>query len=572
MQPQPRIQPIPQTKQNAAIFYTMADFRTSGEKLMGRNAASESFLQGFARHAGVDDFFCFTSNQAAFADFTQRIAQMVAPRRAVCQAVTPGNTSALASAGCLFIPDPSIARFAWQRRAGDQRAYSLCGVTHTISSQGSMDLLGSLMTAPVQPWDAVICTSTVVKQSVEYMLGNLGEYFAARLGAKVESSGIRLPVIPLGINCSDFDPGEKRQQYRDDWRKKLGIAEGDIAVLFVGRLSFHAKAHPTPMYIALERAAKQTGKRLHLIQAGWFANNAIENSFKQGAKELCPSVNAIFVDGRDLAVRKEIWFASDIFTSLSDNIQETFGITPLEAMAAGLPVVVTDWNGYRDNVRNGIDGITVPTLAPPPGMGKDLAFRFETEIDNYDLYIGNACQGTSVDIEASTKAYVKLIENPDLRQRMGEEGKRRANEIYDWKPIIAAYQELWGELASIRKNAEEIAPRKISSPSNPLRDDPFALFASYPTTALNQSDMVTLLQVEPEAYYKKTYELGIHKFGWLPSEALCIQIITTLKESGASCQVSSLLSKIPANQHALATRAIIGFAKIGLVSVAEHNV
>src|SRR5690606_14648837 len=103
--------------------------------------------------------------------------------------------------------------------------------------------------------------------------------------------------------------------------------------------------------------------------------------------------------------RREIWFASDIFTSLSDNIQETFGITPLEAMAAGLPVVVTDWDGYRETVRNGVDGFAVPTLAPPPGNAADLAFRFEAELDNYDLYIGNACQATSVDIGATTRAY-----------------------------------------------------------------------------------------------------------------------------------------------------------------------
>ena len=30
-------------------------------------------------------------------------------------------------------------------------------------------------------------------------------------------------------------------------------------------------------------------------------------------------------------------------------------------MAAGVPLVVSDWNGYRDLVRNGIDGFRVPT-------------------------------------------------------------------------------------------------------------------------------------------------------------------------------------------------------------------
>jgi glycosyltransferase involved in cell wall biosynthesis len=52
---------------------------------------------------------------------------------------------------------------------------------------------------------------------------------------------------------------------------------------------------------------------------------------------------------------------------LSDNIQETFGIVPIEAMAAGLPVVVLDWDGYKNTVRDGIDGFRVPTLMSGAG-------------------------------------------------------------------------------------------------------------------------------------------------------------------------------------------------------------
>ena len=48
----------------------------------------------------------------------------------------------------------------------------------------------------------------------------------------------------------------------------------------------------------------------------------------------------------------ELWAAADVFLSLVDNIQETFGITPLEAMAAGLPVVASDWDGYRYTMRD----------------------------------------------------------------------------------------------------------------------------------------------------------------------------------------------------------------------------
>ena len=53
-------------------------------------------------------------------------------------------------------------------------------------------------------------------------------------------------------------------------------------------------------------------------------------------------MNAIFLDGREPEIRINIWSAADIFISLSDNIQETFGLTPIEAMANGLPAIVSD--------------------------------------------------------------------------------------------------------------------------------------------------------------------------------------------------------------------------------------
>ena len=73
------------------------------------------------------------------------------------------------------------------------------------------------------------------------------------------------------------------------------------------------------------------------------------------------------VDGRDAEIRRRAWSAADLFTSLSDNIQETFGLPPVEAMAAGLPVVITDWNGYRDTLEDGVQGIAVPTISAQDG-------------------------------------------------------------------------------------------------------------------------------------------------------------------------------------------------------------
>ncbi len=60
-----------------------------------------------------------------------------------------------------------------------------------------------------------------------------------------------------------------------------------------------------------------------------------------------------------------LYGAADVFLSLSDNIQETFGLTVVEALAAGLPVVASDWDGYKALVRDGISGYLVPTRTLP---------------------------------------------------------------------------------------------------------------------------------------------------------------------------------------------------------------
>jgi glycosyltransferase involved in cell wall biosynthesis len=213
------------------------------------------------------------------------------------------------------------------------------------------------LTAPVYPWDAVICTSTAVKDNVQRLLQAQVDFLRDRL--KLQQVVLpKFPVIPLGIHCADF---EHREADRVTSRSELGIAPDEIVVLFMGRLSFHAKAHPLAMYQALQKASQNSRKRVVLIECGWHANNHIQSAYTEAARVACPSVPIKILDGRLADQRALAWAAADIFCSLSDNIQETFGITPIEAMAAGLPVVVSDWDGYRDTVRDRSDGFRIPT-------------------------------------------------------------------------------------------------------------------------------------------------------------------------------------------------------------------
>ena len=117
-----------------------------------------------------------------------------------------------------------------------------------------MDAISNLITSPVQPWDALICTSKAVKNNVEKVLQAQINYLKDRLGI-TKFTAPQLPVIPLGIHTDDFNFS---QNEIDSARKNLGISETTIVVLYLGRLSFHAKAHPLAMYQALEKAVKNT--------------------------------------------------------------------------------------------------------------------------------------------------------------------------------------------------------------------------------------------------------------------------------------------------------------------------
>ena len=544
---------------NCAVHFFPEAFGLGGENIFGRQSAGAGFLRAFIRHGGVDTLYCCTPSEEYFNQFRQIVAQ--------CRSTTPArwisyaNLGQLAAPGCLYQHDPFLADLAWQRRRLGSAAVSLCGVTHTLCTGRIMDAIGALLIAPLERWDALVCTSRTAKDAVENVLGSYQGYLHSRGGGEFRAP-IELPIIPLGVDCDSFDPPNARV-VRAQLRAELGIGEDDVALLYVGRLSFHAKAHPLAMYTAAEEVAKRTGKRLHLLHFGWFSNQDQKSQFAQAARQLCPSVVAHFLDERqDWSMA--IWQAADIFVSLSDNLQETFGLTPVEAMAAGLPQVVTDWNGYRDTVRHGIDGFRVPTLMPPAGSGNELISRYALGLDDYDRFVGNASQSIAVDIGCCVTALEKLISSQDLRTRIGKAGRERARTVFDWRVVIGAYQELWSELAPRR-----VAAQGVVRTGHPLREDPFTVFAGYATCTLDANCIVHL---GPNATAARLREISAMQMNALALHLLCQEqdraaLIEFVDQEGPVL-VGDLLERVPAERHAIVLRTLGWLAKMDLIRVA----
>lgn len=476
---------------NCAISYHPDGYKADREQVKGRHSAGAGFLKGFIDHSGVDRLVAMTGVKAHYEDFQQVAAALDADQRETIWA-RPLDPRALRAVGTVFLPGPGFEEEAWNRRLGSERDYSLCGLTHTVASDRVINTLGRYLTAPTQPWDALICTSTSVRAVVERVIGQHADYLEQRFGGALAGSPVRLPVIPLGVDCDFHAPGAADGGPRAGLRNRLNIGENDVAALFLGRLSFHAKAHPTPMLMAAERAAAMNpGQKLHLLIVGQFPNEWIEKEFKDASARFCERVHVHILDGADNEIVRSAWRAADLFVSLSDNIQESFGLTPIEAMAAGLPCVVTDYDGYKDTVVDGETGFRVATRAPEPGYGIDIADRYGLALDSYDRFIGVAALSTMADIDACAEAIARLAKDPDLRARQGAAARERARRLYDWRVVVDSYQALWAELAEIRASAPGVGIRDHGAQAARIDfPDPFDMFQGHPTSLVGANSVV----------------------------------------------------------------------------------
>lgn len=516
-----------------SIYYA-GDAYSTASKIMGRQSAGKALIKGVAR--------TWPQGPVSGIGPDQRAARAMAD-----QLRTDGFSGSLQwhtvpdwrgayAVGAVYYPAPPAKDLAAARNLADPAAFSFMGVTHTLSSRGATDQVADLVLPPYHPWDALICTSQAARAFVVRLQDEMRTYWRDTLGA-TRFVDVQLPVIPLGIDAPAFAP---QPGARPAARAALALGEQETVFLFAGRLSFHAKANPAPVYQALEKAAREWP--ITCVEAGVFPNEGSRQGFLAAQQALAPSVRFIWVDGRDEACYRQAWQAADVFVSLSDNIQETFGLTPLEAMAAGLPVIVSDWDGYKDTVRHEVDGLRVSTVLAPAGVGADLALRHALGLDTYDFYIGRTSVATVVAPDALADAVQTLAAQPELRRRMGAAGMARAQGEFDWPVILRRYAALAGELAMIRKGhqarAETAAARHW-----PQRADPFHRFAHFPSATLAGSWIV---QAQPDIVARLQVLLSLNVANYaldpqlLPRETL--EVLAAMLARGHVQSVNSLLA------------------------------
>ena len=493
---------------NAAIWFSSDGYDPVRKGINGRRVAGESFLRGFFAHADVDEFVSLAHSQADHAAFAA-MAQASGVTKPL-RAVRLDNPTAMAPVDVLNSPAPIPASECWRRAAHGAAAWALCGITHTTATRTVMQAIFDIRSAPQMPWDAMICTSNAVQASIRRLMELAEAHLAERFPGATLPSRPLLPVIPLGVTTDDFRPDRALgQQMRD----RIKAAPGDVVAVTIARLTPDEKFDPLPLFLAMELAAAEMqafgGGKLHLVFCGQFAEEQWSEIFAKAAARLMPSCGYHLLDGGNPEDRKATLSGGDIFVFPIDNLQETFGLAPIEAMAAGLPVIVTDWDGMKDTVTPEV-GIRVPTEMPRAGLSTYVTQRFMGGTDAYVQYLSQMSAMTSFDVAAFARALVTLATDADLRARMGAMGQARVRAFYDWRVVIPQMQALWAEQAAMLAHARKargpaIAPRDPAQmPIGPAADE---MFAAYPTTRAAEGRRLRAVAVGERPGPRETFAL-----------------------------------------------------------------
>ena len=165
-------------------------------------------------------------------------------------------------------------------------------------------------------------------------------------------------------------------------------------------------------------------------------------------------------------------------------------------MSAGLPVVVSDWDGYRDLVQHGRHGFRVPSrwAEVSSSLSLTMGWNHRIGLESYPAVAGALAQMVQLDLSEARDAVATLLDHVNLRHRMGAAAARWALERFDRSAVAVKYHELLVDLSERRANASADW-HQLSSP--PLALDPVRCFQPFASSSNGQNFVNSLSSPNP---------------------------------------------------------------------------
>jgi glycosyltransferase involved in cell wall biosynthesis len=206
----------------------------------------------------------------------------------------------------------------------------------------------------------------------------------------------KIEVVPNGIDLSEFDNLPERGEFR----RKYGFNDNEKIILYLGRV------HKIKGLDLLARAFADLSKPLNdirLVIVG--PDDGYLSSLKKLVAALGISDKVLFTGPLHGQEKLKAYVDAEVYVLPS--VYEIFGITVLEALGCGTPVIVTDRCGIAD-VIDGQAGLVVP-----------------------------------YDEEQLRNAVLKLLDDDKMRQRFSQKGKLLVREKFNWEQIVEQIEGLY---------------------------------------------------------------------------------------------------------------------------------
>ncbi len=247
---------------------------------------------------------------------------------------------------------------------------------------------------------------------------DLEDYYGADPG--------RLRLIPCGFDPCEFWPTDRRAA-----RRVLGLDPDEPIVLQLGRMVPRKGVETAVRGVA--RLRRGYGVLARLLVVG--------GESREPDPAVTPEIGRLQSIARDEGIADGVTFvgsrgrdelrlyyaAADVFVTTP--WYEPFGITPLEAMACGRPVVGSAVGGIKYTVKDGRTGFLVPPKDP----------------------------------DALAERLARLFREPGLLGEFGRRAVRRVRQLFTWERVAARVERLYEDVltgAPIRRGGR--APRILA--------------------------------------------------------------------------------------------------------------
>lgn len=261
----------------------------------------------------------------------------------------------------------------------------------------------------------------------------------------------RIRIVPCGFDRAEFWPIRKSVA-----RTALGLPADAPVLLQLGRMVARKGVDNAIEALAVLRMRHSIPATLLVV--GGESDTPDERATPELARlralantlGIAPHVH--FVGRRRGRALRYYYSAADLF--ISTPWYEPFGITPVEAMACGTPVIGSNVGGIKFTVRDGETGYLVPPKNPP----------------------------------AVAERIVHLYRHPELFDVFRRQAIQRANDLFTWDKVASALQTVFADMrantlrpavreqtaASALAQATDATPRTSARPERRKHYQPFA--------------------------------------------------------------------------------------------------